>query len=253
MLDVGLAVDRPELELVVAQAERSAPVLPLDAGKADFFLTTAPITGDVDPLGARVRYQPFEPMAVLRQRFPGEPGYARRRERLGAANLIERQPDALAQLLDHFPVGFHVTELMIGDDLLCARLDDLDPRLPIRAVGRDGELEDRVTLPCVETMLLDERLRALERHRFVVEASPSDMVVEEFDGATELGEAQACERDRSGRDDGLLDRPLQGASLRRQMNVRLAAVLFTLRALDQTALDHQFERRHRRWFGDADP
>src|SRR5579875_2682145 len=91
MLDVGLAVDRPELELVVAQAERSAPVLPLDAGKADFFLTTAPITGDVDPLGARVRYQPFEPMAVLRQRFPGEPGYARRRERLGAENLLERQ------------------------------------------------------------------------------------------------------------------------------------------------------------------
>src|SRR5579875_178377 len=126
--------------------EQRLPAIMLHPEPALFAKRTRPVTGQIDPLRRGVRDQPFEPVAILAQRLPGEPAQLGRWKGLGPRNFLAAHPDEGPQVLEDRPVRAAAAVFVVGDHFLGTARDDLDPRLPIGAVRRDGDLEVRVTL-----------------------------------------------------------------------------------------------------------
>jgi len=124
------------------------------------FHDPAAVAGNVRPLGAGVGDDAFEPVAVGHQAFPRRPGELGARDRLRRPDLLARETDARAEVLENLPVRATAAVLVVGDDLLAARADDADARVPVGAVGRHLELEDGVALARVQAVLHREHARA---------------------------------------------------------------------------------------------
>src|SRR5882672_92158 len=163
MFDVRLFVQLEEFELVVGKLEQLPPAMPLQAEPAVFFHDASAVAGNVGPLGAGIGYDTFEPVPVRHQAFPGGPGELGARDGLRSLNLLARKTDARAQILENLPVRAAAAVLVVGDDLLAARADDADARVPVGAVGRHLELEHRVAVARVEAVLHREHACAALR------------------------------------------------------------------------------------------
>jgi len=64
--------------------------------------------------------------------------------------------------------------LVVGDDLLGTSTNDAQSYIPIRAIGGDAQLEDRISVPGILTMLEDEHRGAAARYRLVEETRAPD-------------------------------------------------------------------------------
>src|SRR6266581_369495 len=87
-------------------------------------------------------------------RFPMSPSHADQ-----ASCVVGIGAAARSQVLEDLPVRAAAAVLVVGDDLLAAGADDADARLPVRAVGRDLELQHRVALSRIEPVLHGEHAR----------------------------------------------------------------------------------------------
>ena len=94
------------------------------------------------------------------------------------AHRLALQPDALAQRLEDGPVRPAAAMLVVGDDLLAAGADDAEPRLPIRTVGGDAQLQDRVALARVLAVLQHEHDGAALGQGLVEEARAAGIGVD---------------------------------------------------------------------------
>src|SRR5882762_2472353 len=179
VLDVGLAVQLEELELVLREPEQLSPAQPLDAEPAVPSEQPAAVARHVDALGAGVGDDALEPVAVRPQPFPRRPGELGRRQRLRVLQLAPLQADAQAEVLEDLPVRPAAAVLVVGDHLLAAGLDDAHAGVPVAAVGCHFELEHRVALPGVEPVLQREHARAAPGHRLVEPWAARDERVED--------------------------------------------------------------------------
>src|SRR6266581_9053000 len=159
MLDVGLLVQLEKFEIVAGQLEELPPALALKAEPAVPPHDAGAVAGYVGALGAGVGDDAFQPVAVSHKSFPRGPGELRGGNRRCGADLAALQADARSQVLQDPPVRAAAAVLVIGDDLLAAGADDADARLPVRAVGRDLELQHRVALSRIEPVLHGEHAR----------------------------------------------------------------------------------------------
>ena len=70
------------------------------------------------------------------------------------------------------------TMLMIGDDLLGACFDDSQADIPIRTIGGDAQLEHRVALACVKSMLHREHFGPTSRERLMKKPGAPDKIID---------------------------------------------------------------------------
>src|SRR6266568_6649798 len=164
MLDIGRLVQLEEFQILIGQLEELPPALALKAEPAVLFHDAGAVAGNVGALGAGVGDDSFQPVAVSHESFPRRPGELRRGNGRGGADFLSRKADARSQVLQDLPVRAAAAVLVVGDDLLAAGADDADARLPVRAVGRDLELQHRVALPRIEAVLHGEHARPALRH-----------------------------------------------------------------------------------------
>ena len=74
---------------------------------------------------------------------------------------------------------------VIGNHLLRAGADNVEPRLPIGTIGGDAQLQDGVAMARVQAMLIDEHLRATLGHRLLEEAGAAAEIVDDAIQAAE--------------------------------------------------------------------
>src|ERR1700691_1318713 len=104
-------------------------------------LVALAVAGDVDALGAGIADDALEPMLVAHQAVPRRPSNLGGGDGLGRADLLARQADGDAHLLDDLPMRLAAAELVVGDDLLGTRVDDVHLGVPMRTVRRDAQLQ----------------------------------------------------------------------------------------------------------------
>src|SRR6266571_4417296 len=178
VLDVGFFVQLEELQIVAGQLEELPTALALKAEPAVLSHDAGTVARHVCPLGAGVGDDALQPVAVSHKSFPRGPGELRGGNRRRGADLAALQADARSQVFQDLPVRAAAAVLVVGDDFLAAGLDDADARFPVRAVGRDLELQHRVALSRIEPVLHGEHARPALRHLLVEIARAAAEVVD---------------------------------------------------------------------------
>src|SRR5712692_2640013 len=178
MLDIGFFVQLEEFQIFGGELEELPPALALQAEPAVLFHDAGAVARHVGALGAGVGNDAFEPVAVSHKSFPSGPRELRRGNGRRGADLLAREPDARAEVLENLPVRSAPAVLVVGDDLLAAGADDADARVPVGAVGRDLELQHRVALARVEAVLHGKHARPALRHLLVEIARAATEVVD---------------------------------------------------------------------------
>src|SRR5207253_10528744 len=139
VLDIGLLVELEEIELRGAEVEELGPALALEAEPAALPEFAMAVSGDVDALGAGVGDDALDPVPAAHEALPGSPGDLGRGQRLRRADLLKREADMRAELLQDLPMCLAMAVRVVGDHLLGAGADDIEPGVPIRAVGGDAQ------------------------------------------------------------------------------------------------------------------
>ena len=153
MLEVGLGVKGEEAHVLLAEIPDLAPAFADHRVPAALARLARAVTRHVDPFRAGIGDQPEQPVAVRHQPHPGVPAELGGGGRRGRLYPVPVHADAHAQILQDLPVRLAAAELVVGDDLLRAGMDDVELDLPDRAVGRGLELEHRVALARVQPVL----------------------------------------------------------------------------------------------------
>src|SRR5262249_50076431 len=135
------------------------------------------VSGNVYALRAGVSDDAFQPVPVRHQPFPSRPAELRRRQRERIPQRRALEPDTYPEILQDLPVRPPAAVRVIGDHFFAARLEDADPRVPVDAVGRDLELQDRIALAGVQPVLEGKHLRPAAAQRLVkIAAAPGEFV-----------------------------------------------------------------------------